>query len=124
MKKCFFRILLFIVMYFVLFQNVILANDEDEEFIEFNDIWEEISQTGVSISNEPILNSRHVVVLDRASKTIIFEKSGKTKCAMASTTKIMTAILVLEKGNLDEITDVSRKSSKYRWLKAWIKKRR
>lgn len=42
------------------------------------------------------LNSRSCIVLDRTSKQILFGKNEYNKVKMASTTKIMTAIIVIE----------------------------
>lgn len=47
------------------------------------------------------------ILIDSDSGKIIYEKNAYTKMYPASTTKIMTAILVLEKCNLNEIVTVS-----------------
>ncbi len=51
--------------------------------------------------NTPIINARKCAIFDRGSKRVIYGKNNNTKCAMASTTKIMTAIIVLEKTDID-----------------------
>ena len=61
---------------------------------------------------EPTINARHAIVLDRNSKKAIYEKEINEKCKMASTTKIMTAILVIENSNLDDIVEISSNSSR------------
>lgn len=57
------------------------------------------------------LNSRSCVVLDRLSKNILYGKNEKTKVKMASTTKIMTAIVVLENSSLDTTVEASKKAA-------------
>lgn len=47
------------------------------------------------------LYAQAAVLMDAESGRILFEKNGQEVLAMASTTKIMTCILALEKGNLD-----------------------
>lgn len=58
--------------------------------------------------NEPTgLYSGAAVLMDGASGRVLFQKDGEKAMAMASTTKIMTCILVLEEGNLDDRASVS-----------------
>jgi D-alanyl-D-alanine carboxypeptidase (penicillin-binding protein 5/6) len=53
------------------------------------------------------LYASSAVLLDADSGRVLYEKNGSTPMAMASTTKIMTCILVLEEGNLDDMAQVS-----------------
>lgn len=77
------------------FNNVVFAYEVEEEI---NYIWlqEEISSISSASADEPVLNSRYIAVLDRSSKEIIYGKSEDRRVPMASTTKIMTAIVLLE----------------------------
>ena len=75
-----------------------------------------ISNTNFSLSindnsEEPVLNSRAAIVIDRNSKTILFGKNENEKRKMASTTKIMTAILVIEHSDLSQLVSVSSKAA-------------
>lgn len=56
------------------------------------------------------INARSYVVLDRKSKKILIGKNEYNKVKMASTTKIMTATVVLENCNLNDIVTVSKKA--------------
>ncbi len=69
--------------------------------------------TSNSIASEPpSINARHSVVLDRLSGTILYGKNENEKCKMASTTKILTAIVVIENSSdLSSIVTVSSKSA-------------
>ena len=53
------------------------------------------------------LYAQAAVLMDAESGRILFEKNGQEVLAMASTTKIMTCILALEKGNLEDVVKVS-----------------
>lgn len=72
--------------------------------------------TSVSSSNSdnsfPTINARHAIIFDRNSKLTIYGKKESEKCKMASTTKIMTAILTLENANLDDIVTVSSRTAR------------
>lgn len=61
----------------------------------------------------PTINARHAVILDRNSKTVLYGKNENEQCKMASTTKIITGIVVLENcSDLSEIVTVSAKSAR------------
>lgn len=53
------------------------------------------------------LYARSAVIVDGSSGRVLFGKNTEEVMPMASTTKIMTCILALEKGKPDEITEVS-----------------
>ena len=53
------------------------------------------------------LYAQAAVLMDADSGRILFAKNGQEERAMASTTKIMTCILALERGSLDEIVTAS-----------------
>lgn len=92
----------------ILSKSVILADDEvEEEIINL----EEIIQASTENVEEPILNSRAAIIYDRKTGLILFGKNENEKRAMASTTKIMTAIVVLENADLSEVIEISRKAS-------------
>jgi serine-type D-Ala-D-Ala carboxypeptidase (penicillin-binding protein 5/6) len=51
----------------------------------------------------PDVNVRAYVVIDAATGTVLLEHEAQTPFPMASTTKIMTALLALERGNLHDV---------------------
>lgn len=60
----------------------------------------------------PSLNARYACVMDADSGRILYNKKSEEKVPMASTTKIMTALLVLESHRqADTVTSSSRASS-------------
>lgn len=95
-----------------IFTIICYADEVELENFPVEEIWNEIqSVSAENNTNPPSLNSRAAIVFDRTSKTVIYGKNIDSKRAMASTTKIMTAIIVLEKGKLDDIIEVSKKAA-------------
>jgi len=54
------------------------------------------------------ISAKSGILLDANSGKVLFEKNADEKMYPASITKIMTAVLVLEKGGLDEVLTASR----------------
>ncbi len=59
----------------------------------------------------PKVEATGATLIEFETGRVLWDKNGTTPLPMASTTKIMTAILTLEKGNLEDIVTVSRKAS-------------
>ena len=57
------------------------------------------------------LYSKSAVLIDADSGRVLFGKDEEKILPMASTTKIMTCIIALEKGNLDDVVTVSKQAS-------------
>lgn len=55
----------------------------------------------------PSLHAKYSCVMDGNTNRILFQQNGNQKVPMASTTKIMTALLVLESGRTNETVKVS-----------------
>ena len=93
----------------VIFSYIFPVYADDEDF----EILSDISYVNVSseINTEPSINSRSAIIYERSSGTILYRKNENKKIKMASTTKIMTAIVVIEKSNLDDIVTISRKAA-------------
>ena len=104
----FYKIFLAFVIFMFSFNYIVLADDENEEIVDNVSSFIEASS---EISKEPTINSRAAIIYDRTSGTILFGKNEDEKRKMASTTKIMTAIVVLENSNLDDIVTVSSKAA-------------
>ena len=94
----------FIVVLLICLQLPIINYAVDEEdYEELDYVWlqEEINKSK-DLENLTI-SSRYAVVLDRTSKTVIWGKDEQKEVPMASTTKIMTAIVMLE--NVDDLKE-------------------
>ena len=107
-KKCLF----ILIILFIIFTPFIYAddrlNDSNLSSKEFN----ETIETSTNVVDIPTINSRHAIVLDRNSKTILYCKKENETCKMASTTKIMTAIVVIENTNLTDTVTISSKAAR------------
>jgi len=62
-----------------------------------------VNQANISA---PDLSARSAIVIDVSSKTIMFKKNSDLKLLPASTTKVMTGLVVLEAYDLDEIVTI------------------
>lgn len=77
------------------------------------------SNVGVK-ADIPILSSKSAVLMDAASGRILLENNPHQKLPMASTTKIMTAIVALEYGNLDDIVTIPPEASGIEGSSIWL----
>lgn len=65
----------------------------------------------VSAMDTPDVTARSAILLDQATGRILFSKNAHEQLPMASTTKIMTAVLAIESGRLDDTVTVSEYAS-------------
>ena len=109
MKKFLFKFNILLILLFLLNfnNNFVFADDID------NEVSDDISiNTSANIDNDlSSINSRAYVVIDRNTNLVLVGKNENQKRKMASTTKIMTAIIIIENCNLNEITEISKKSA-------------
>jgi len=110
MKKLFLKLLIIEVVFIFLFSYISTFADDlldvSKELNALNAV--ETSSSGTSTLN---LNTRSCIVLDRLSKKILYGKNEYNKVKMASTTKIMTATIIIENCNLEETVEVSKKAA-------------
>ena len=59
----------------------------------------------------PNTNSRACVIIDRNTNAVLYGKNENQKRKMASTTKIMTATIIIENCNLNETVEISKKAA-------------
>ena len=107
------KVINILVILIILFNSCIVFADleDDKEQINIREIKEELVETAKTLNNEPKLNSRVALVYDRSSGRVLYEKNGNKQTPMASTTKIMTAIVVMENSNLSDIVTIDSKSA-------------
>ena len=98
---------LFLIFIFILNSTSFADESSDLEGIDDYASFQASSNS----TNEPITNSKNIVVLDRKTLSVLYEKNAYEKVAMASTTKIMTCIIILENCSLDDIVTVSKKAA-------------
>ena len=68
-------------------------------------------ETSIPTKQFPSINSRAYVVLDRKTNTVLVGKNEYSRKKMASTTKIMTAIVIIENYSLNETVTISKKAA-------------
>lgn len=104
-KSC----LVVIFMVNIIFFNVCCFADVENED-EINSL-ESIETNSNNTHQVPKILSKYAICIERTTGTILFENNAYEKTAMASTTKIMTSIIAIEKGNLNDIVTVSKKAA-------------
>ena len=106
-------ILLFLICFFI--TSYVFADDlsPSDDIFDISEILNDIEsiETNSDTTQLPTINSRAYVVIDRNSNTILIGKNENQRKKMASTTKIMTALVVIEHCNLSDIVEVSKKSA-------------
>ena len=65
------------------------------------------SDSHTLVSESPSLSAKSAVLIDAATNTVLCEKNARERMGMASTTKIMTALIAAEHGDLDKTVSVS-----------------
>ena len=88
--------------------NIVVADDK----IDVLNI-DQVKECASEIIEEDNLkiNSRNAIILDRKTGKVLWGKNENKRSAMASTTKIMTCLVVLEKANLNEEVTISQKAA-------------
>lgn len=71
--------------------------------------------------DEPFLYAKYAAVVDASTGRTLFSRNGDCQVPMASTTKILTCILALENGKLDDLVSVSKAAAKMPPVKMGIK---
>jgi D-alanyl-D-alanine carboxypeptidase (penicillin-binding protein 5/6) len=74
-----------------------------------------------AVSYAQDLQARAVTVIDATSGKILYAKNPDLRCPPASTTKLMTAIVTLDKADLKDIVTISRNAARVRPHKAGFK---
>lgn len=69
----------------------------------------------------PNVDAQSAILMDYKTGRVLFAKNEYEPLAMASTTKIMTAILAIENGNLEDTVKVSKNATKAPPVKMFLK---
>lgn len=108
--KKFLSIILLVII--LSFNSFCFAYDEDPDAWDY--VWLNEAIEEANNSKEPNVLSRYAVIYDRNSGSVLWGKEENTKVPMASTTKIMTAIVLMEnigKDRLQEEIIVSKEAA-------------
>lgn len=116
MKKLFIKLFFIEFIFIFLCSYISTFADDLESQSNFIDTSEELNTlNSIETSNLNTstlnLNTRSCIVLDRLSKTVLYGKNEYNKVKMASTTKIMTATIIIENCNLEETVEISKKAA-------------
>lgn len=69
---------------------------------------------------KPVIEAEAAIIVDFESGKVLFDKNSSEKLQIASITKLMTAIVALEEGNLDETVNVSTEAALTEGSKVWL----
>jgi|GEM_PF-2126607 len=105
------KVVTILILFVLIIGHGFVFADEEYECTDLDCITlepEDIINVAGATSEGPEILSKSAVIFDRVSGEIIWGKNEHVQMAMASTTKILTAILLIENGDLDETVTVER----------------
>jgi len=70
--------------------------------------------------DSPMVEAHGAILMDAATGRVLWEKNSREPLAMASTTKIMTAVLALEQGRMDDVVTVSKRAAAAARVKMYL----
>ena len=111
MKKNILKLITIFSIFLFIMQPFSICDDIEDDTIDINNEILTSSTTPEKNIQIPDTNSKACIVLDRKTSIILYGKNEKQKRKMASTTKIMTATIIIENCNLDETVEISKKAA-------------
>ncbi len=93
------KFIIFFLVFFIFLTNIVFATD----------------------NTTPNVDAQSAILMDYKTGRVLFAKNENEPLAMASTTKIMTAILAIENGNLEDTVKVSKNAIKAPPVKMFLK---
>jgi len=69
---------------------------------------------------EPVIEADAAIIVDYDSGEVLYEKNTNEKLQIASITKLMTVIVALEEGNLEDVVTVSGEAARTEGSKVWL----
>lgn len=115
LKRLFASILIFIMALSPLLNPAYLKAQEEtevynEEDTSSEDTEESTTEEPVEAKDEngfPVITCQSAIVMDAKTGQVIYEKDAYSKQYPASTTKLMTALIILEQGNMNDTLTMS-----------------
>lgn len=86
----------------------VFADDEVEE-VAGEEVQTQVVETVAEAVEVPKQDARVGLVYDRKTKEVLYEKNGYKQVPMASTTKIMTAMVVIENCDITQTVKITQK---------------
>ena len=91
--------------------------DNDLAIIEEDDDYNTDDVDIENLLNSIRVNARCAIAMDSKTKQVLFEQNADEIVPMASTTKILTALIAITQGNLDKEVTISKNASSIRGSK-------
>lgn len=88
----------------------VFADDEVEE-VAGEEVQTQVVETVAEAVEVPKQDARVGLVYDRKTKEVLYEKNGYKQVPMASTTKIMTAMVVIENCDITQTVKITQKAA-------------
>lgn len=115
MKNFFIKFPYILIIIFLIIStfNFSFADDYTEDNISI-DVNAEITETATQTSDTldaSSINSRSCIIYDRNSHMVLYGKNETKQVKMASTTKIMTSLIIIENCSLSETIEISQKAA-------------
>ena len=92
-------------------------DDNDLAIIEEDDDYNTDDVNIENLLNSIRVNARCAIAMDSKTKQVLFEQNADEIVPMASTTKILTALIAITQGNLDKEVTISKNASSIRGSK-------
>lgn len=105
---------IFIILLFVVAFNLVKVENKDDLVMGKSSTFKDLLPTPAlypvnkNISSPPETTATSIKIIDLDSMAVLFEKNSKQRIFPASTTKIMTALIVLEQYPLKQILTVGQ----------------
>lgn len=68
----------------------------------------------------PVIKAKAAIAVDLKNGLILYEKNIHQSLPIASLTKLMTAVIILEENDVKEVTEISKKTSQTEGSKIWL----
>jgi len=95
--------------------NSHIENWNSSSLLEATDVPEHNNQ---NIS--PVINAKSAIAIDLKNGIMLYEKNSYDHRAIASITKLMTAVIILEENKMNEVVTVSKAASQIEGSKIWL----
>ena len=83
------KFLVSFIFIILIFPGFSYADEDDFEELTWEEL-DDIKRVSAEITDEPKIDSRAAIVIEKNSKRVLYEKNGYEKRAMASTTNAVT----------------------------------
>jgi len=102
---------MFLSICLVVISNQAYCDDIREGLLKISDIPVSGNAITASCEKAPEINAMAAVVIEESTGRVLYSKNPTDRRSIASTTKIMTAIIALENGKLDDEITVSKRAA-------------